>query len=69
MNDYLLRSMIRQRHAQIKAEIRSSQLSRLERPRMECRLKKMISRFGSYFRQLKNTVGNSRPAFVERKRI
>ena len=29
MNDYFLRSMIRQRHEQIKTEIRSAQLSRL----------------------------------------
>ena len=69
MNDYFLRSMIRQRHEQIKSEIRSAQLSRLDRPRIEWGLKKMIRMFGSFLWQWKSTVFNGRPAFDERKRI
>ena len=69
MNDYFLRSMMRQRHEQILAEVRAARLSQLDRPRMGCGLKKKICMFRSFFRQSKSSMVYKRPVLDERKSI
>jgi len=45
MNDYFLKILMKQRHAQIVAEFRASRLSRLERPRMSHRINRILRSF------------------------
>ena len=69
MNDHFLRSMIRQRYAQILTEVKAAQLSRLDRPPVKSKFEMMISRFVSFLRQWTRSMVHRRPALNERKRI
>jgi hypothetical protein len=51
MNDYLLKSMMRQRHEQILDEVTRARLSRLDRPCLNSRMKKVIHKLNSFLGQ------------------
>jgi hypothetical protein len=51
MNDYFLKSMIRQRQEQILDAVTMARLSRLDRPRLNCRRRKIIRVLHSFFRR------------------
>jgi len=69
MNEYFIRSMTRQRHEQILAEVRRSRLSQLDRPRMTGGIKKMILGLCSFLMQRKRPMVYRRTAMDESESI
>ncbi len=57
MDDYFVRLLIRQRHAEILKEVRAARLSRLNRPAMNARKKGMMRMFRSFHLKLKKSAG------------
>ena len=68
MNDYFFRILIQQRHAQILAEVRAAQLSRLGRSRV-IRGNKLIRLFHSFFARWKSPLVFRPPAADGRKSL
>ena len=68
MNDYFLRILIQQRHAQILAEVRAAQLSQLGHFRVISG-KKPIRLFRSLFAQWKKPMLFQPPVSNERKSV
>ena len=63
MNDYFLRILMKQRHAEIMAECRASRLSRLEQPRTNFGLSHILR---SILSSRKHTVVNQAQDVIER---
>jgi len=63
MNDYFLRILMKQRHAEILAECSVSRLSRLERPRTTFGLSRILR---SIVSSRKHTVVNQAQTVIER---
>ena len=68
MNEYFLRSLIRQRHAQILAEVRATQPSQLARSRVT-RANRSIRLFRSFITRLKKTMILQPTMADERRRV
>ena len=67
MNDYLLRSMGRQRHEQILAEVRAARRAGLSGPRAAGTMRNIIRAIESFLKLSKSPVVCNRPALGERK--
>jgi len=65
MNDYFLRSMIRQRHEQILDEVTTARLSRLDRPCSNCRMNKVIHMLNAFIGQWTKPKAHRQPALEE----
>jgi hypothetical protein len=57
MNDYFLRLLIRQRHAEILREVRAARLSRLNRPAAGGRVAEVARTFRSFLMKFQKSVG------------
>jgi hypothetical protein len=57
MNDYFLRLLIRQRHAEILREVRAARLSRLNRPAASGRAAEMARTVRSFLMKFQKSVG------------
>ena len=69
MNDYFLKSMIRQRHEQISDEVAAARLSRLDRPRLNCQTRKITRTFFSRIGQWTRPKALREPAIEEGKYV
>ena len=69
MNEYFIRSLIRQRHEQILAEVRKSRLSQSDRPHMTGGLMKMSFVLCSFLMQRKRPMVYQRPAMDKSESI
>lgn len=69
MNDFFIRSMIRQRHEQILVEVRAARIPQQEHQRTTRKMKNGFRMFLSFFMQWKRSMVCSRPALDERKSI
>jgi hypothetical protein len=69
VNDYFMSSMIRQRHAQILAEVRACRMSQQGRQRTTRGIRNLFRMFRSLLAQGKIPMVRSRPALDESKSI
>lgn len=69
MNDYLLKSMMRQRHEQILDEVTRARLSRLDRPCLNNRMKKVIHTLNSFLGQRIRPKNHRQPVLDESANI
>ena len=69
MNDYFLRLLIRQRHAEILEEVRVSRLSRLNRPAANGRVAEMARTFHSFLVKFQKPAGPRAACTEERQPI
>ena len=58
MNDYFLRLLVRQRHAEILEEVRVARLSRLNRPATNGRLAEMARAFRSLLMKFQKSAAS-----------
>ena len=69
MNEYLLRSMMRERHEQILEEVTRARLSRLDRPRLNSRMKEVIHIVKSFLVQRIKPKNHRQPLLDESTNI